>query len=169
MGVIATWGKPAREVWREEVPLDAEARADRVNEIVFELDSKPRDPTPREAYAAFGEFVRRWREEHPDYEVTYLEISRSSPQRLRMQFRPLHASPLPPLSVIAAWAIALIIAAFAIAAALLVVTPTAKVAYQILTGTGAAGLALKYLTYFGAGLVGLWMVSKVVPAIRGKG
>lgn len=138
----------------------------RINEIQFELSSEPRDPTPREAYAVFGEFVSQWREDHPQYEVTYLEVSRSSPQVLRMQFT--HDTPLPPLAVIASWAIAAIIAAFAIAAALLVVTPAAKIAYEIVTGTGAASTALKYGVYLGVGLAGIWGASKVYSSVRGK-
>lgn len=167
-GVIAKWGKPVSEFWRREVPPEKEARTDRVGEVVVEMNSTPRDPTSREAYAALGNFVYQWREEHPDYEVIYLEVSRSSPQRLRMQFRPLHASPLPPLATIAGWIIYGMIIAFAIAVAVLVLTPVIKVIYEILTGTGAAGTAFKYLVYGGMGLVGLWMFSKAYPAIRGK-
>lgn len=165
LGVIATWGKPVWEFWRREVPPETEARVDRVGEVVIELNSTPRDPTPAEAYAAFGNFVYQWRQEHPDYEVIYLEVSRSSPQLLRMQFRPLHASPLPPLWVIIGWIFTIAVAAFLFA---VVIVPAAKLTYEILTGTGAAGEAFKYLMYFGVGLVGIWGFSKVYPAIRGK-
>lgn len=168
LGVIAKWGKPVWEVWRREVSPETKARVDRVGEIVFELSSEPRDPTPSEAYAAFGHFVYTWRQDHPDYEVIYLELTRSSPQRLRMQFRPLHASPLPALAVVVHWALLLIIAAFAIAAVALIITPVAKVIYEILTGAGGIGKAFEYLVYFGIGIGALWVVSKAYPAIKGK-
>jgi len=157
-----------REFFRREVPPETEVREDRVGEVVIELNSEPRDPTPSEAYAAFGEFVRRWRQEHPDYEVIYLELSRSSPQRLRMQFRQLPGSLHTPFLTIVEWIILGLLVAFAIAAAMLVITPILKATYEIITGTGAVGEAFKYLAYFGAGLVGLWMVSKAYPAIKGK-
>ena len=169
MAVIATWGKPVWELWRREVPPETEARVDRVGEAIIELNCTPRDPTPREAYSFFGNFVYKWRQDHPDYEVIYLEISRSSPQRLRMQFRPLHASPLPPLATIIGWIITIAIAVFVAAVVALTIVPIFKVVYEIITDTGAVGKAFKYLIYFGAGLVGLWMVSEAYPAIRGKG
>lgn len=168
LGVIAKWGKPVWEFRRREVPLETETRVDRVGEITFELSSEPRDPTPTEAYAALGHFVYTWRQEHPDYEVIYLEVSRSSPQRLRMQFRPLHASPLPPLAVIAAWIVILIKLAFIAVVAYLILRPVAQVSYELTTSAAAVGKAAEYLVYIGAGFLAIWGFSKVYPAIRGK-
>lgn len=165
LGVVAKWGKPVWEFWRREVPLETEARADRVGEAIIEMNSTPRDPTARECYAAFGNFVYTWRKEHPDYEVIYLEVSRSSPQRLRMQFRPLPGSSHTPFLLIIGWIITIAVAAFLFA---VVIAPAVKFIYEIWTGTGAAGEAFKYLMLFGIGLMGIWGFSKVYPAIKGK-
>ena len=85
--VVASWGRPAPGIWRyAEIPGHLEPRSGQVYENEFSLLSSPRDPTPKEAYAILSAGVYRWRIEHPEAEVTYLEITRGSPQQLRMQY-----------------------------------------------------------------------------------
>lgn len=87
MTVVASWGSPVPNVWAyAELPSDLEPQSNQVYEMEFSLTSTPRDPTPAEAYAIFGEFVRTWKVEHPEAEMKYLEITRGSPQHLRIQF-----------------------------------------------------------------------------------
>ena len=85
--VVASWGSPAPGIWRyAELPGYLEPRSGQVYENEFSLSSSPRDPTTKEAYAILSAGVYKWRVEHPEAEVTYLEITRGSPQRLRMQY-----------------------------------------------------------------------------------
>lgn len=85
--VVASWGRPVPNVWRRaELPGHLEPRSNQVYENEFSLSSSPRDPTSKEAYAILSAGVYNWRVKHPEAEVTYLEITRGSPQRLRMQY-----------------------------------------------------------------------------------
>lgn len=109
--IVARWGIPVKEFTRVEKPGDYEPRHEKVYEGEWELTSTPRDPTPGEAYVILSEGVRRWRLEHPDDEITYLEISRGSPQRLKMQFIHHGHSPLVLIGILAAFVATLILTA----------------------------------------------------------
>lgn len=134
--VVASWGSPVPKVWRRtELPGYLEPRSGQVYENEFSLSSSPRDPTPKEAYAILSAGVYKWRVEHPEAEVTYLEITQSSPQRLRMQY--IAHSPIA-LAAIAAAFVAAIIAVAAVA------VPLLKIALVII----AIIAALRIVDYF---------------------
>lgn len=134
--VVASWGNPVPNVWRRtELPGYLEPRSGQVYENEFSLSSSPRDPTSKEAYAILSAGVYRWRVEHPEAEVTYLEITRGSPQRLRMQY--IAHSPIALAAIAAAFVGAILIAAA-------VAVPILKIALVVI----AIVAALRIVDYF---------------------
>ena len=134
--VVASWGSPVPKVWRRaELPGYLEPRSNQVYENEFSLSSSPRDPKPKEAYAILSAGVYKWRVEHPEAEVTYLEITQGSPQHLRMQY--IAHSPIA-LAAIAAAFVAVIIIAAAVA------VPILKIALVVI----AIIAALRIVDYF---------------------
>lgn len=108
--IVAQWGTPI-DVWDyHPLPGSADPQYDKAYEGQWTLSSTPREPTAREAYVILSESVRKWQAEHPETEIKYLEISRSSTPVLRVQFvyRSQHSPSLALLLVAIAAAISFI-------------------------------------------------------------
>lgn len=66
------------------------------------LTSSPRELTPHEADTALAQTMHQWALTHPEAEVKYVEIEKSSPQVLRFQFIAHEQSPIAVVAAIAA-------------------------------------------------------------------
>lgn len=116
--IVAKWGRPVKVFTRVEKPGYFEPWHEKVYEGEWTLTSTPRDPTPREAYVILSDSVRKWQVEHPEDEVKYVEITRGSPQYMKIQFIHHGHSPIALSAILAAFA-AVILAIAAVAVPIL--------------------------------------------------
>lgn len=101
--IIARWGTPVETVVASAEPSSTTMPRDKkAYQAEMTLSSSPRELTSHEANTVLAQTMHQWAQTHPEAEVTYIEIEKSSPQVLRFQFIAHEQSPLPFIAAIAA-------------------------------------------------------------------